>query len=335
MNGIRTRIGVALVATLACAACGISDDGSNRTVDETMARELAAAPPLTRAELEAEFASIDSDELLGEPKIRHGIDIDWDDGLGRTVVELPGCTGQVINRWLILTAAHCMSGILPIGVGDITVRFTPQNAPAIDVYSGTALGWSQENWEFHYKDAAMIFLVDGMDTCHGDLGECSGSAIPNNAVFQWFDTESPLFLASQYFIVGYGTTDDANGFGALRLGAMNRTTTLFNGDNTGLTHLLHWSHPDDFRPCNGDSGGPLVTPFSRLLHTGIASGGDDCTAAAGPVTYSGLTEAQLLFVASFANDMRNEFGLPFHCGLGLDAPSGLGLFHCDNDGTLH
>jgi len=337
MRSIQMGSVVALVATLGTAACTV-DGSAHDSVDETMLHELAASPPalVSRAELDAAFTSVDNDEVLGVDKIRNGADIDFDDGFGRGVVLLPnGCTAQVINRWFLLTAGHCMAGILPFGVGDLVVQFTQSSGPAVTVYAGTALGWAQEGWELNFKDAAMILLVDGMDTCDGDLIDCEGTQLPNNAVFQWFRAGGPQFLFPQYTIAGYGTTDDANGFGTLRMATMSRADSLFNGDNTGLAHVLTWSDPLQPRPCKGDSGGPLVTPMLRLLHTGIASGEDSCLPDAGLVTYSGLTEAQLIFVATFLIDMRSNFGLPFDCGLGFDDANGLGVLHCDNDGTLH
>jgi hypothetical protein len=290
---------------------------------------------------------VDIAQMIGREKIRAGVPTDASQGLANAVVAITaidtngnatggGCTAQVINRSWLLTASHCLGG-WPSGqgLGAVSVR---NNANVfVNKYMGAVQVFAESNPQLRSKDTGLIFLVNGMDTCHGTTDQCPTSR-PWNAVFQFFVPGSPMFLQSKYAIAGYGEAEDGGGnvSGILRMGSMLFSSAAFNNNNEGFTTQVSYFLSSQARGCHGDSGGPLIIPGgARLLHNGIASDANPttCNSNSGTDFYSGLSLAQAAFV--FNKVLSVAKMAHFGCGSGGDPASGLFVFHCDNDGSLY
>jgi hypothetical protein len=331
---------VALSAALALPACsgaGHDADTAPAAIDEDSVRD--------GFEL---FRSMDVEALFSTEKIRRGQLIDYDEVVGNGVVfianESGTCSAQVINRWFLLTAAHCVEGMLtPVSggalAGNVEVSFTDRARQRILKYSGSVLGYTQPGWRLKDKDTGLLYLPGGINTCHGTRTQCPTSQpdAPENAAFQFFMPGFPLPTLPLYPIVGYGgTTFSGADAGTLRVGVMQKQSASFTDNNQGFQFVLPWQSDTAARICPGDSGSPLVfTTQGHIGHTSIASFGTSCNTTSGTADYSGLSQAQFNWVASQMSSVGGEFQLAFDCSVGANASSGLAVFHCDNDGSLH
>jgi len=103
-----------LPATLVCVIGGSLGAGCGAASDEDTQIDAKEAIRISESATQDNRAVLD--ELArDEPdtdKIRRGTVIDYDDSVVNGLVELRrtggGCTAQVINRWFLLTAAHCV-----------------------------------------------------------------------------------------------------------------------------------------------------------------------------------------------------------------------------------
>jgi hypothetical protein len=200
MNESLHRIAVALACVLGLmgTSCSADSDGSSAwppqdspgTLDQTAAR---AAWQAAIAEPEPDLlANLPQGELEPAPeveKIRKGSAINGSHILGNAVVlifneALQSCTAQVINRWFLLTAAHCTADMFPSDSGTVFVAYTNSQGGLDGIHAGEAAVVAAPNWSpgNRDKDLALIFLFDGpMQTCHGTLSQCSPD-IPQNAM---------------------------------------------------------------------------------------------------------------------------------------------------------
>jgi len=293
------------------------------------------------AELITSMPWIDPDELLGTEKIRKGTVANATHKTANSVVGITPlngtCTAQVINRFFLLTAAHCAAAMWPSGSGQIGVAYTNQQGTMVPAYVGPVQTFVEPSPGVG-RDTAVAFLVNGMPTCDSDILRCSID-IPNNAMFQFFVPGTPLAHVSNYRIAGYGESDDDLADNVLRTGT---ETFLSNGfldnSNTAFATTLQYTADSQARPCHGDSGGPMmILGFSRYLHSGILQGavGADvgCHPSSGTNVYAGLSVNQAAFVLNTLAAKAKALG--FNCAASGNGTSGLYVFHCANDNTLY
>ena len=347
-----------LLAAAATSCFAPADGGGNPVpvaengpteIDDAAIRAMQTALAHPDEHVLEGLPQIDAAELLGSEKIRNGIPITFDNIVGNGVVFIGAsvaagdvmCSAQVINKWFLLTAAHCIQLVLPSGTGDLVVAFTNRAGARVSVYSKTAYGFTQPDWRLIDRDTGLIFLPFGLTTCQGTVSECASSSpnVPANATFQYFNPSITLATVGNYAIAGYGATDDmATGVGFLRVGGMAVQARGFTTDTQSFRFLMNWTQEAQTRSCKGDSGSPLVSSVSgRLIYTGIASSlvpaDSGCTATSGSVAYSGLSQYQASWVLSGILQFRDALRLPFDCA----AASALNLtvWACDNDGKLY
>ncbi len=158
------------------------------------------------------------------------------------------CSGTVVNSRSIITAAHCIDGIVNIIVQ--TGKGSIQAA----------------SFDYHPK-------YNGTETY--DLGVVITNQDLNVPAFPVFSSFQSLTLGEDSIIAG---------FGVVNIGSEESAEVLMAGKNN-LTRVasaglsINFNTPDQSNTCFGDSGGPLlVYRNSRWVLAGVTSNGqrEDC-----------------------------------------------------------
>ncbi|HET6338753.1 MAG TPA: trypsin-like serine protease [Polyangiales bacterium] len=331
--GLFQRISaLAVFTSVACMACANATDAAED------------APPRAALSLALPGASeVDFDVIAGTEKIRNGSTFGFWGLSGNSTVLLVGptdvCTAQVINKYFLLTAAHCIVDLTPTGADWLRVIFTDTSSNQFELATVAAFGAQIPDWRPGDNDIGLYYLVDGIDTCQDTLAACAQTAVnrPVNAAFQVY-YPGLEYTASHYYFVGYGTEDNVTADLRLRIGNSAIDSSVFTADGTAHKIRTTWSG-DDARTCKGDSGSPLInTQFARLVHTGVHSSNGDCTLESGNATYAGLSNDQAIWVLDTMASASPEPSDPYHCGASTtEMPSGtaMGVFGCDNNGSVY
>ncbi|HKP63434.1 MAG TPA: trypsin-like serine protease [Polyangiales bacterium] len=330
MDHLQPIIATVFVACLA----GCADSTVTRDVEATRVAPLLELPGVSR---------VDFDVLGGVEKVNHGEDIGFWALTGNSTVLLIGpgggvCTAQVINRFFLLTAAHCIADVTPSGNDFVRVMFTDTSENLFELATVAVSGAQIPGWSQGDNDIGLYFVFDGLDTCQDTLGDCRNTHVnrPLNALFQVYYPGFE-YTASKYTFVGYGTTDNMTPDLRLRLGSARISSSFFTEDGFGHMISTDWG-ADDARPCEGDSGGPLLSfQFSRLLHTGVHSSNGNCTGESGSASYAGLSNDQAIWLLDTMASVDPAPDASFRCGASttpMPGGSELLAFGCDNDGTI-
>jgi hypothetical protein len=335
-----TLLSASSVLVVACAPSA-SDSGSAGTNDlgaeSEPASSLDGLPDLSAVEIKpVDPASLPRSELLADlvshDKVKNGLDSGFNDLLGNTSVHINvwgqgGCTAQVVNERVLLTAAHCVTPDWSI----VDVIFTKRDKTRINLYSGAAFGSVLPNWRAGDKDAGVLVLPASIPLCQSSVDSCLTSQpdVPARGIFQYFDPANPVVTFPSYNIIGYGTKDGASEGGVLRRGTTSLAQTLFTEQNIGLELDFVWTSEAQTRPCQGDSGGALITTLGPwLVHTGIHSGATPCAWEQGFGAYSGLSSAQAGWVLGTIFAVGGQLGIPFVCSAGSVPTNGMTFFAC-------
>ncbi len=190
----------------------------------------------------------------------------------RTVVDLetgPGdwfCTGTLIDKDWVLTAAHCMDGAT---VGSLNIRLDDDNINDTTGGIVVAVAEIHANPMFNFQDWDNDIALLKLATSVTDR-----EATPIS--------RDPVAFATSVTEVGYGDADN-NGGGAGRLRKLvTPTVDCAMAADPGITNanLLCFNASDGTSSCYGDSGGPaFITVAGKLQVAGITSGGtgNQCT----------------------------------------------------------
>jgi secreted trypsin-like serine protease len=190
-----------------------------------------------------------------------------------TVVALentPGnwfCTGTLIDKDWILTAAHCVEGETAAGMkirfddADINDTTGGRVIAVAEIHSNTAFNF--EDWD---NDIALIKLATSV-TDRTVTPIHRAAVAPGTAIIE----------------VGYGDADNnGGGAGLLRkLATANIDCAIANDPAVSGANLLCFDATDGTSSCYGDSGGPaFITVNGSYEVAGVTSGGtaDQCTA---------------------------------------------------------
>jgi MYXO-CTERM domain-containing protein len=178
------------------------------------------------------------------------------------------CTGTLVDKDWVLTAAHCVEGEQP---GTLEVRFDDDDVndttggtavPVAEVHSHPSFDW--EAWD---NDIAMLKLATSV-TDHTPTRVHRTAVDPGTAVTQ----------------VGYGDADE-NGGGAGLLRKLDTATidcATTNDPGISAANLLCFDASDGTASCYGDSGGPtFLSVGGALAVVGVTSGGTGEQCAAG------------------------------------------------------
>lgn len=325
----------ALSIVLSCAHCAY--EGEPAATDQNQAAPIALPKNTTWA---------DFDALAGTEKIRNGTWIGFDTGWGNSSVMIltqhgnSTCTAQVINKYFLLTAAHCIADLYPGGSDWTLITFTDTNNNSLQLPVVAAGGVQIDNWRPGDNDIGLVFIPSGFDTCQSSFNDCYDNRknVPANAIFQVY---FPGFeaTASNYVIVGYGTPDDSTAELHQKLGATSVVLSQFTDDqHIGHKIITEWTDDSQTRTCQGDSGSALVTgDFAKLLHTGVLSRGGPCVNSDGTSAYSGLSNEQAQWLLNTMAELLPDANPAYHCTMATATVSNGNLlaFGCDNDGTFY
>ncbi len=191
-----------------------------------------------------------------------------------STVGLSGCTGTIIARDLILTAAHCYDNSVEGGYVLFGMQFNGADRKIISIASSTV----NSAYTGPENDVALLKLASDIP-----MGYQAVNILP---------PEIPMNLGETVRQAGYGSDNSPNSFGTLRT-----VDSRYVGD-TQLGALS--VRNGQTAACSGDSGGPLYVQKNGQWYTaGITSTAfmDDQRRCTGGNQYASVSQNYNLIVA--------------------------------------
>ena len=208
--------------------------------------------------------------------------------------EQPGnwfCTGTLIAKNWVLTAAHCVADGPMTG---LHVRF--DDADVNDTTGGKVVAIAEVHanpmfdWEAWDNDIALLKLAE-------DVTDREPTPILRDAVA----------VGTQVLDVGYGVADNNDGGGGLLRRVEKTTADCAGANDPGVSgaNLLCMDASDGRGSCFGDSGGPtFATVGGARVVAGVTSGGTGEQCGAGWDLYTWVN-AEIAFVDAIMNAPSN------------------------------
>jgi secreted trypsin-like serine protease len=163
-----------------------------------------------------------------------------------STVGLNGCTGTIVARDLILTAAHCYRPAVQGGYVLFGTNFSGSERQVLRIASAAV----NPDYTGTHNDIAMLKLASEIPT-----GYTPVKLLPSSSTLQRGEAVRQA---------GYGSNNQPNSFGTLR----TVDTLVVNVMSRGSIHVENGSTA----ACSGDSGGPLYAVRNGQWYTsGIAS----------------------------------------------------------------
>jgi len=218
------------------------------------------------------------------------------------------CTGTLIARDLVLTAAHCLTDAK--NASEIQIDFlTPNFIDSLGLPKILAKKFViHENFlkssDNQRDDLALILLSQA-----APAGTTVATLVPANWTPGYIETNTAL---------GYGVSDDRpemalddkNGSGILRLVALPDLLPLAQ-NNSGISGMLAVSQPQS-GICHGDSGGPLFVQSSFMsqpllagvTHSVVPADGQEKTHLCSGYSYFVNVADQLNWISTQTANLR-------------------------------
>jgi hypothetical protein len=163
-----------------------------------------------------------------------------------STVGLNGCTGTIIARDLILTAAHCYDNSVQGGYALFGVQFRGRDRKIINIASATI----HQGYNGPHNDVAMLKLAQDIPAAYKPV-----KLLPPDLALRPGETVRQA---------GYGSDNTANSFGTLRT-----VDSRFEGQTRSGALFVRNGRT---AACSGDSGGPLYVQRNGEWYTaGITS----------------------------------------------------------------
>ena len=173
------------------------------------------------------------------------------------------CTGTAVARNLILTAAHCMAGVVPSQVFVYTGDAADGQPDTVATEVGAHPDFIRDEGAFDIFDYGYIVTQDPLPEPY---------AIPMTEQDEW---DFAMQWDREVILVGYGQDDDGD------RGVKREVTVRINGFSPD--GLEFEAGGDGLDSCNGDSGGPafVVLPDGSRRLVGIISRGSEVCGSKG------------------------------------------------------
>ncbi len=174
----------------------------------------------------------------------------------------PRCTGTLISKNLVLTAAHCVEGkqskelVISFST-EVTTIFNPETMRKVKAIKAH----DQYNNPSSYNDVALVVVED------------VAPAVAHTISI--LEPEYNLAVGQSMLLAGFGVTNDSTGAGPTNLQQVRVKLAKM------LDTILVTNQTEGGGACNGDSGGPAYLEKNNQLYVygitrGPHEGANDC-----------------------------------------------------------